>query len=60
MVGQIVAASQQERREVVVPSYVMLANWTDQGARQVKDLPKRVDAAKKALLEMGGELKSST
>jgi uncharacterized protein with GYD domain len=41
-----------------MPTYVMLANWTDQGARQVKDSPKRVDAAKKALVEMGGELKT--
>ena len=36
----------------------MLANWTDQGARQVKDWPKRVDTARKALTEMGGEFKS--
>lgn len=41
-----------------MPTYVMLANWTDQGARQVKDSPKRVDAAKKALGDMGGEFKS--
>ena len=41
-----------------MPSYVMLANWTDQGARQVKDSPKRVDTARKALTEMGGEFKS--
>jgi uncharacterized protein with GYD domain len=58
MAGQIVAASRQKQREVAVPSYVMLANWTDQGARQVKDSPKRVAAAKKALVEMGGEFKS--
>ncbi|HVC56444.1 MAG TPA: GYD domain-containing protein [Stellaceae bacterium] len=41
-----------------MPTYVMLANWTDQGARQVKDSPKRVDTAKKALVEMGGEFKA--
>ena len=41
-----------------MPAYVMLANWTDQGARQVKDSPKRLDAAKKALVEMGGEFKT--
>jgi uncharacterized protein with GYD domain len=41
-----------------MPAYVMLANWTDQGARQVKDSPKRVDAARKALTDMGGEFKS--
>ncbi len=41
-----------------MPTYVVLANWTDQGARQVKESPRRVDAAKKALSEMGGEFKS--
>ena len=41
-----------------MPTYVMLANWTDQGARQVKESPKRVETAKKALIEMGGEFKS--
>ena len=41
-----------------MPTYVMLANWTDQGARQVKDSPRRVDAAKRALIDMGGEFKS--
>jgi uncharacterized protein with GYD domain len=41
-----------------MPTYVMLANWTDQGARQVKESPKRVEAAKKALTDMGGEFKS--
>ncbi len=41
-----------------MPAYVMLANWTDQGARQVKDSPKRLDGAKKALTEMGGEFRS--
>ncbi len=41
-----------------MPAYLILANWTDQGARQVRDSPKRLDAAKKALIEMGGEFKS--
>jgi uncharacterized protein with GYD domain len=41
-----------------MPSYVMLANWTDQGARQIKESPRRVDSAKKALAEMGGEFKA--
>jgi uncharacterized protein with GYD domain len=41
-----------------VPTYVMLANWTDQGARQVKESPKRVETARKALTEMGGEFKT--
>ena len=41
-----------------MPSYIMLANWTDQGARQVKGSPKRLDAAKRALVDMGGEFRS--
>ena len=30
-----------------MPTYVMLANWTDQGMQTIADSPKRVDAAKK-------------
>jgi uncharacterized protein with GYD domain len=41
-----------------MPSYIMLANWTDQGAQKVKDSPRRVDMAKKALADMGGEFRS--
>jgi uncharacterized protein with GYD domain len=41
-----------------VPLYVILANWTDQGARSAKDSPRRLDAAKKALKDMGGEFRS--
>jgi len=40
-----------------VPTYIMLANWTDQGAQKVRDSPRRLDTAKKALLDMGGEFK---
>jgi uncharacterized protein with GYD domain len=39
-----------------VPTYVMLANWTDQGAQKIKESPKRVDAAKLLLQEMGGKM----
>lgn len=39
-------------------TYIMLANWTDQGARNVKDSPNRLDTAKKALQDMGGEFKA--
>ena len=38
-------------------TYVMLANWTEQGILKVKDSPSRLDAAKKALKEMSGEFK---
>ena len=39
-------------------TYIMLANWTEQGARTVKDSPIRLDAAKKLLGSMGGEFKA--
>lgn len=39
-------------------TYVMLANWTDQGVRNAKDSPKRLDMAKAALKEMGGEFQA--
>jgi uncharacterized protein with GYD domain len=39
-------------------TYIVLVNWTDQGARAVKDSPKRLDAAKKALREVGGEFRA--
>jgi uncharacterized protein with GYD domain len=41
-----------------MPTYVMLANWTDQGVRTIDDNPKRVDAARKSLEEMGGRFLS--
>lgn len=41
-----------------MPSYIMLANWTDQGLKAVADGPRRLDAAKKALEEMGGHFRN--
>jgi uncharacterized protein with GYD domain len=41
-----------------MPTYVMLTHWTEQGMRQVRDSPKRLDTAKRALKEMGGEFKA--
>ncbi|KQY21523.1 GYD domain-containing protein [Rhizobium sp. Root483D2] len=35
-------------------TYVMLINWTEQGARNVRDTPKRLDGAKQLLKDMGG------
>ena len=39
-------------------TYIMLASWTDQGIRGVKELARRFDAAKKVLTEMGGSFQS--
>jgi len=41
-----------------MPTYIALANWTDQGARQVKESPQRVELARKTLTEMGGEFRT--
>ena len=38
-------------------TYIVLMNWTDQGIRHVTDSPGRLDAAKKALKDEGGEFK---
>lgn len=39
-------------------TYVMLANWTEQGILKAKDSPRCLDAAKKALKDMSDEIKS--
>ncbi len=39
-----------------MPSYLSLINWTEQGVRNVKESPGRLDAAKAAIEEAGGRL----
>ena len=39
-----------------MPTYVVLANWTDQGIRNVKKSPQRLDATKKAIEAAGGKM----
>ena len=39
-----------------MPTYVVLANWTDQGIRTVKKSPQRLDATRKAIEAAGGKL----
>ncbi len=39
-----------------MPTYVVLANWTDQGIRNIKESPRRLDAAKKAIEAAGGKM----
>jgi uncharacterized protein with GYD domain len=41
-----------------MPTYVMLANWTEQGMRAINDSPRRIDTAQKSLEEMGGQFRS--
>ena len=40
-----------------MPTYISLIRFTDQGARNIKESPKRLDAAKTTFKAMGGELK---
>ena len=39
-------------------TYIVLINWTEKGAQQVKDSPRRFDAGRKLLRDMGGDIKS--
>lgn len=39
-------------------TYLIQINWTEQGIRNIKDSPKRLDAAKKMLKDLGGEVKA--
>jgi uncharacterized protein with GYD domain len=47
-----------ERRSAMA-TYIILINYTDQGIRNVKESPKRLDAAKKLLKGMGANSNSS-
>ena len=38
-------------------TYIALFNLTDAGIKAAKDSPRRLDAAKKLLADMGGEMK---
>jgi uncharacterized protein with GYD domain len=38
-------------------TYIMLINWTEQGIKNVRESPRRLDAAKKQLADMGGSFK---
>jgi uncharacterized protein with GYD domain len=40
-----------------VTTYIMLINWTEQGIKNVRESPRRLDAAKKQLADMGGSFK---
>ena len=36
--------------------YIILMNWTDQGIRNVKESPKRLDAARDAAKKLGAQI----
>jgi uncharacterized protein with GYD domain len=39
-------------------TFIALGNWTEQGARTIAESPRRLDAAKKQLEDMGGRFVS--
>ncbi len=39
-----------------MPSYLALVNWTEQGIKNVKDSPKRLEQAKKLIEQAGGRM----
>lgn len=39
-----------------MPTYISLYKWTEQGIKNVKDSPERLDAAKKGIEAAGGKL----
>jgi len=41
-----------------MPTYISLGNWTDQGIRDIKGAPKRLDSARRMIKDAGGELKA--
>jgi uncharacterized protein with GYD domain len=40
-----------------MPTYVALVTYTERGLQAVRESPKRLDAAKALLKEMGGEMR---
>lgn len=42
-----------------MPTFMCFLNWTDQGVRSLKDLPKRREAVKGQIEKLGGRLLSA-
>lgn len=43
-----------------MPTYIVLANWTEEGIQNIKESPKRLNMAKKAFKAAGARLKTFT
>ena len=39
-----------------MPSYLSLVSWTEQGVKNIKDAPARIDAYKQSVADAGGRL----
>ena len=49
----ILTAERQQEGTDHMARYIVLANWTDQGIKNVKDSPARVDAAREMAKSLG-------
>jgi uncharacterized protein with GYD domain len=45
-----------KHKEANMPIYINLVSWTDQGVRNIKEAPQRIDAFKKTVQAAGGKL----
>jgi uncharacterized protein with GYD domain len=43
-------------KEGIMPTYINLNSWTDQGIRNIKEAPQRIDAFRKAVEAVGGKV----
>lgn len=41
-----------------MPTYISLVNYTEQGIRNIKEAPKRIDAVRQMVKDAGGELRA--
>jgi uncharacterized protein with GYD domain len=41
-----------------MPTYLVYTQWTEQGIRNIKESPKRLDLGKKKLKDLGGDIKA--
>jgi uncharacterized protein with GYD domain len=45
------------RGETIMPTYITLMKWTQQGVQTAKDAPARLDVGKQLVKSLGGEIK---
>jgi uncharacterized protein with GYD domain len=55
----IATTAQSNSGGFVMPTFMCFLNWTDQGARAVKDAPTRYEDTKALVTQLGGQLVSA-
>jgi len=46
-----------QEEEAIMPTFIGMLSWTDQGVRSLKDTPKRIQAARENAKKFGVEIK---